>query len=124
MCKTQIMVWVTVCTVLCGRMVSANSYEELIEEAKSRIVSTQDCTFNRDIEITLKKGQALRLDCPTNEHQIVDFLLYYYENMTMKEIGATLSLSESRVSQMHTAIVDRLRSTLDGREGDFLASEL
>lgn len=36
-------------------------------------------------------------------------ILYYYEEMTMKEIGATLDLSESRVSQMHTAIVDRIR---------------
>ncbi|MGL4943433.1 MAG: FliA/WhiG family RNA polymerase sigma factor [Thermoguttaceae bacterium] len=36
-------------------------------------------------------------------------ILYYYEEMTMKEIGATLDLSESRVSQMHTAIVERIR---------------
>jgi RNA polymerase sigma factor for flagellar operon FliA len=37
-------------------------------------------------------------------------ILYYYEGMTMKEIGATLDLSESRVSQMHTSIVARLRA--------------
>lgn len=36
-------------------------------------------------------------------------VLYYFEQMTMKEIGATLDLSESRVSQMHSAIIDRLR---------------
>jgi RNA polymerase sigma factor for flagellar operon FliA len=35
--------------------------------------------------------------------------LYYYEQMTMKEIGATLDLSESRVSQMHSAIIARLQ---------------
>ena len=35
--------------------------------------------------------------------------LYYYEEMTMKEIGQTLDLSESRVSQMHTEILKRLR---------------
>lgn len=39
-------------------------------------------------------------------------VLYYYEQMTMKEIGATLDLSESRVSQMHSAIIDRLRGQL------------
>ena len=38
--------------------------------------------------------------------------LYYYEEMTMKEIGATLDLSESRVSQMHSAIISRLREQL------------
>jgi len=32
-------------------------------------------------------------------------ILYYYEELTMKEIGATLDLSESRVSQMHSSIV-------------------
>jgi len=36
-------------------------------------------------------------------------LLYYYEEMTMKEIGATLDLSESRVSQMHSSILHRLK---------------
>lgn len=39
-------------------------------------------------------------------------VLYYYEQMTMKEIGATLNLSESRVSQMHTSIINRLRHQL------------
>ena len=30
-------------------------------------------------------------------------ILYYFEEMTMKEIGLTLDLSESRVSQMHSS---------------------
>lgn len=42
-------------------------------------------------------------------------VLYYYEQLTMKEIGATLDLSESRVSQMHTSIVNRLKVTLNNR---------
>jgi RNA polymerase sigma factor for flagellar operon FliA len=42
-------------------------------------------------------------------------ILYYYEEMTMKEIGATLDLSESRVSQMHTSIVQRLQEQLGRR---------
>ena len=40
-------------------------------------------------------------------------VLYYFEEMTMKEIGLTLDLSESRVSQMHSAILNRLRHQLD-----------
>ena len=39
-------------------------------------------------------------------------ILYYFEDMTMKEIGETLALSESRVSQMHTAILERFRRHL------------
>ena len=43
-------------------------------------------------------------------------MLYYFEGMTMKEIGETLDLSESRVSQMHSAILDRLRGHLEKRQ--------
>jgi RNA polymerase sigma factor for flagellar operon FliA len=39
-------------------------------------------------------------------------ILYYFEDMTMKEIGETLALSESRVSQMHSAILERLKQHL------------
>ncbi|MEY3027823.1 MAG: polymerase sigma factor for flagellar operon [Planctomycetota bacterium] len=43
-------------------------------------------------------------------------ILYYYEEMTMKEIGATLDLSESRVSQMHSSILARLKAQMQNRE--------
>ena len=42
-------------------------------------------------------------------------ILYYYEEMTMKEIGTTLDLSESRVSQMHSSILARLKAQLQHR---------
>jgi RNA polymerase sigma factor for flagellar operon FliA len=42
-------------------------------------------------------------------------LLYYYEGMTMLEIGATLELSESRVSQMHSELMIRLRANLEAK---------
>jgi RNA polymerase sigma factor for flagellar operon FliA len=38
--------------------------------------------------------------------------LYYFEELTMKEIGITLGVVESRVSQIHTSAVVRLRSAL------------
>jgi RNA polymerase sigma factor for flagellar operon FliA len=38
--------------------------------------------------------------------------LYYYEEMTMKEIGQTLRISESRVSQIHARVLSALRSKL------------
>lgn len=46
-------------------------------------------------------------------------LLYYYEEMTMKEIGVALDLSESRVSQMHSAILGRLKEQWDRRQKEF-----
>ena len=44
--------------------------------------------------------------------------LYYFEEMTMKEIGATLDLSESRVSQMHSSIIMRLKAQMSERQGE------
>jgi RNA polymerase sigma factor for flagellar operon FliA len=38
--------------------------------------------------------------------------LYYYEELTMREIGITLGVVESRVSQIHSGAVRRLRSNL------------
>lgn len=45
--------------------------------------------------------------------------LYYFEEMTMKEIGATLDLSESRVSQMHSSILARLKAQMADRRKEF-----
>jgi len=47
-------------------------------------------------------------------------ILYYYEEMTMKEIGGTLDLSESRVSQMHSAVLERLKEQLNVRRKEFV----
>jgi RNA polymerase sigma factor for flagellar operon FliA len=47
-------------------------------------------------------------------------ILYYYEEMTMKEIGVTLDLSESRVSQMHSAILKRLKEQLELRKKELV----
>lgn len=46
-------------------------------------------------------------------------LLYYAEGMTMKEIAATLDLSESRVSQLHASILLRLKARMRGRREEF-----
>ncbi|MCX7908132.1 MAG: FliA/WhiG family RNA polymerase sigma factor [Ignavibacteria bacterium] len=47
------------------------------------------------------------LSLPERERLIVT--LYYYENLKFKEIGKILGLSESRVSQIHSSVIRRLR---------------
>jgi RNA polymerase sigma factor for flagellar operon FliA len=54
-----------------------------------------------------------------NRNERLIIILYYYEELTMKEIGATLDLSESRVSQMHSSIVQRLQTQLERRRPEF-----
>jgi RNA polymerase sigma factor for flagellar operon FliA len=46
------------------------------------------------------------------ERERLVMTLYYYEELTMKEIGVTLGVVESRVSQLHTSAVLHLRSKL------------
>ncbi len=67
-------------------------------------------TQRRDVKDLITKGLSRA------ERLIV--ILYYYEEMTMKEIGATLDLSESRVSQMHSSILQRLKAQLHNKEGE------
>lgn len=65
----------------------------------------------RDLKNLLTKGL-------TRAERLI-IVLYYYEEMTMKEIGATLDLSESRVSQMHSSIVARLKAQMNTRKKEF-----
>jgi RNA polymerase sigma factor for flagellar operon FliA len=47
---------------------------------------------------------------PEKERLVVT--LYYYEELTMKEIGSVLNYTESRISQLHTKALLRLKSKL------------
>ena len=47
---------------------------------------------------------------PERERMVVT--LYYHEDLTMKEVGAVLGLTESRVSQVHSQAMVRLRGNL------------
>lgn len=50
------------------------------------------------------------------ERQVI--ALYYYRELTMKEVGAVLGVGESRVSQIHSVAVVRLRARLGEMTGD------
>lgn len=73
----------------------------------SRQVNPLAAVSKRDLKDLVTKGLS------RDERMIV--VLYYYESMTMREIGGVLDLSESRVSQMHTSVLLRLRAQLRHR---------
>ena len=47
------------------------------------------------------------------ERQRVVLTLYYFEDMNLKEIGSLLGVTESRISQIHSAAVAQLRPVLE-----------
>lgn len=51
------------------------------------------------------------------ERERIVIALYYYEGLTLKEIGQVLGVTESRVSQLHTKSVLRLRARLHTAQG-------
>jgi RNA polymerase sigma factor for flagellar operon FliA len=84
---------------------------DIVQNAKSEdpVLEAQ----KRDMKNLLTKGL-------TRAERLI-IVLYYYEEMTMKEIGATLDLSESRVSQMHSSIIARLKAQLNNRKKELSA---
>jgi RNA polymerase sigma factor FliA len=64
----------------------------------------------------LKKALTLAIaELPEKERLVLS--LYYFEELTMKEVGNVLNLTESRISQLHTQAVLRLRGKLKGYFG-------
>ncbi|MEO0480567.1 MAG: sigma factor-like helix-turn-helix DNA-binding protein [Planctomycetota bacterium] len=43
-------------------------------------------------------------------------IMYYYEGLTMREIGEIMELTESRVCQIHSNVMGRLKAQLDRRD--------
>jgi RNA polymerase sigma factor for flagellar operon FliA len=99
---------------------SVVSFEELWvggerDEGQNAIGSIKDDTAEDPVAIfetgEIKEILAGAIDkLPERERTVV--ALYYYEGLTLKEIGQVLGVTESRVSQLHTKAVLRLRAKL------------
>jgi len=62
-----------------------------------------------DVEVKRVLAEAID-QLPERERLVI--ALYYYEGLTLKEIGEVLGVSESRISQIHTKAIVRLRGRL------------
>lgn len=75
--------------------------------------SPEEDPLFRCLKGEMKQRLADAIDeLPEKERMVLT--LYYYEELTMKEIGVTLGVVESRISQIHSSAVLRLRSALAG----------
>jgi len=119
---------------------SLDEYEEMLREASAvTMVSLTEQSSDDGDSKSLRKIDILedkRGVLPEDEvlkKEITEFItkylsrkerlivvLYYFEDMTMREIGASLDLSESRVCQLHSRIVARLRNQLSKYQRDLV----
>ena len=66
----------------------------------------------------LKKTLELALELLTEKEKRV-ILLYYYEDLTLKEISNVLEVSESRISQLHTRALQKMKTKMGNYMGIF-----
>jgi RNA polymerase sigma factor FliA len=52
-----------------------------------------------------------------NEREQLIIQLYYFEELSLKEISATLGITESRISQIHKSVLKKIRDTLGNVDG-------
>lgn len=65
------------------------------------------------IEHTEMKGLLISAIEDLNEQEKIVMALYYYEELTLKEIGQVLNITESRVSQIHSKALESLKNALE-----------
>jgi RNA polymerase sigma factor for flagellar operon FliA len=86
------------------------------ENDKVSIGDSIESPVSLNPDVIVEKDEIRRViieainDLPDKEKKIL--VLYYYEDLTLKEIGQVLEVTESRVSQLHTKAILRLRSRL------------
>lgn len=70
--------------------------------------SPEGSLFDQETKRLLKERIE---DLPERERMIID--LYYFSELTYKEIAAVLEISESRISQLHTKAIAKLRGAIE-----------
>jgi RNA polymerase sigma factor for flagellar operon FliA len=88
-----------------GDQGQASSLYDLVEDMHND--SPLDLIERKEIKKTL-----IQLINKLPEQEKLVIALYYYEELTLKEIGKVLDISESRVSQIHTKIILSMKNRI------------
>jgi RNA polymerase sigma factor for flagellar operon FliA len=111
--------------------ISLDEYHHMLSDASSgRIIGIEDLGISDDVLVTandkeddhLYEQQAndafqqalIKNISSLPEREAIVLSLYYNDELNLKEIGAVLDVSESRVSQIHSQALVRLRSRMQG----------
>ncbi len=97
--------------ILVGQQVNSvfdgSGKRDLIESAPSTDENPLDCFMRTETREKLAKA----VETLSEKEQIV-ISLYYKEELTMKEVAAVMQLGESRISQIHSLALTKLRASL------------
>lgn len=85
------------------------------ENSKNPLEQLVDKDVKHELQIALKR-------LPERERMIM--VLYYHENMTLKEIGEAINVSESRVCQLHAQAIMKLKNILSSGRTDRLKKSI
>ncbi|RKY37215.1 MAG: FliA/WhiG family RNA polymerase sigma factor [Candidatus Omnitrophota bacterium] len=100
--------------------VSVLSLEQsLLEKGESRfftgtdsVQTSKDITPTKDIEYKESRELIARQIEHLPEKEKLIIILYYFEEMTLKEIGKTLNITESRVCQIHSKVMESMKKKI------------
>lgn len=94
---------------------SVVSLEERLEDNSNFDIASDSVDFQPEDNFTNKEVKRLLIkaidNLPEKEQKVMQ--LYYYSDLTYKEIAEILGISESRVSQIHTKAITKLKLTLN-----------
>lgn len=94
-------------------VVSLSEFEESGQEPvmetvnKNRFLQPEEVVAEQELKETLIEALELLTE---KERRVIE--LYYYEDLTLKEISLVLEVSESRVSQLHTKALLKMRKKM------------
>lgn len=92
-----------------------------IEEVVESLAESEENGPFHQFHLNELKGLLARAIDTLSERERIVLSLYYYEELTLKEIGEVLGLTESRICQIHTKGILKLRArlrTLMGEDGE------
>lgn len=79
------------------------------EQHQNPLDKLVDNDVKKELQVALRR-------LPERERMIM--VLYYHENMTLKEIGEAINVSESRVCQLHAQAIMKLKNILSSNRSD------
>ena len=97
-------------------LISLISLDEYIEQNNDYSINSEKNSESEQPESYIEKQELKSLlkesieKLPEREQKIL--ILYYFEELTLKEISSIMGVSESRISQLHTKAIMRLKNKL------------